>query len=238
MPQTSTNQSQHETRPKNATAHPGAPQLAGKRKRRTKAQIEADNKAAAEAKAAEEAKKLAGMKKIANLEMKINEEDSNDVTPKPKATSRPLRRTSSHMFIPLYKEGGPDFSEPLTEQTAPTDNEDNEYQQPTERETTDIEIEESAQPKKKQKKVKGQVREAIKAAGNEVVVRGEGITKAKNPVDSDNACGNREANHGTNSHATGLVLPFLICPYLPCSHLTNQPFSISRSIAIPTLKGE
>jgi len=66
MPQTSTNQSQHETRPKNATAHPGAPQLAGKRKRRTKAQIEADNKAAAEAKAAEEAKKLAGMKKIAN----------------------------------------------------------------------------------------------------------------------------------------------------------------------------
>ena len=138
------------------------------------------------------------------------------------------------MFIPLY---GPDFSEPLTEQTAPTDNKDDEYQQPTERETTNIEIEESAQLKKKQKKVKGQVREAIKAAGNEVVVHGEGITKGKNPVDSDNAHGN-EANHGTNSHATGLVLPFLICPYLPCSHLTNQPFSISRSIAILTLKGE
>ena len=142
------------------------------------------------------------------------------------------------MFISLHKKGGLDFNEPLIKQTVPTDNEDNEYQQPTERKTTDIEIKEWAQLKKEQKKVMSQVREAIKAARNEMVVCGEGITKCKNPVDSDTAHSNCKANHGTNSHVTGLVLPFSSCPYLPCSHLINQPFSISRSIATLTLKGE
>jgi hypothetical protein len=98
MARPSSNQSQVATCPKNTNAHPGEPDQVAKRKRHTKAQIEADNKAAAEAKAAKEAKRKAGLKEIADLEMQLDEEDSNDVTPKVKNTShgRPLRRTSSH----------------------------------------------------------------------------------------------------------------------------------------------
>ena len=108
---------------------------------------------AAEAKATMEAKKQAGMKMIVNLEQKIDEDNSNDVTPKPKATYKlhPLRRMSSHLFIPLNN-SAPDFSEPVTEQTSTED----EYQQPTERETdTDIEFEEDLAPPKKKEKGEG-----------------------------------------------------------------------------------
>jgi hypothetical protein len=229
MPQTSSNKSQPVTRAKNANTHPGEPDVVAKRKRRTKAEIAADNKAAAEAKAAVEAKKQAGMKKIANLEKKIDEDNSNDVTPKPKATykPRPLRRTSSHLFIPLDN-SAPDFSEPVTEQTGTED----EYQQPTERETdTDIEFEEDLAPPKKKKKVKGQVREAIKAAGKEITVREEGMPKGKQPVD---ARVNREAGHGTSSHAIGLVFPFSSNLRYQCSPLIIPHFFISRLIAIPS----
>jgi hypothetical protein len=63
-----------------------------------------------------------------------------------------------YLFIPLNN-SGPDFSEPVTEETG--DGTEDRYQQPTERESTDIEFEELALPKKN-KKVKGQVREAIR----------------------------------------------------------------------------
>ena len=234
MPQTSSNQPQLVTRAKNATTHPGEPDVVVKRKRRTKAQIEADNKAAAEVKAAEEAKRQTGMKKIADLEKTIDEDDLNDVTPKPKATyrPRPLRRTSSHLLIPLNN-SGPDFSEPVTEQTG--NGTEDEYQQPTERESTDIEFEEESAPPKKKKKVKSQVREAIKAAGKEMMmVREEGITKGKMPVDSDMVRGKREAGHGTSSHTIGLVFPFLSHLCCQCSPLIIPHFSISRLIAIPS----
>jgi hypothetical protein len=115
--------------------------------------------------------------------------------------SHPLRQTSSHLFINPYNNSGPDFSEPMTEQMC--DATENEYQQPTEKESTNIEVEEESAQQKKKKKVKGQVREAIKATGKEMTVCGEGITKGKQPVDSDTVCGNREAGHGTSSHATG-----------------------------------
>ena len=71
LPQTSFNQTQPVTQAKNATTHPGVPDLIGKWKHCTKAEIEADNKVAAKAKAAEQTKREAGMKKIASLEMKI-----------------------------------------------------------------------------------------------------------------------------------------------------------------------
>ena len=121
---------------KNVTVHPGVLDQTVKRKCRTKAQIEADNKVAEEAKAAEEAKRKAGLKKIANLERKLDEEDLNDVTPKAKATlcRRPLRRTSSHLVIPLYADKTPNFSEPLTEQTS--EGTTDEYEQSSEREVT------------------------------------------------------------------------------------------------------
>ena len=72
MPQTSSNESHPVTWLKNATMHPGTPNMVGKRKCHAKAEIEADNEAAAEAKAAEEAKRQAGLQKIADLEMRID----------------------------------------------------------------------------------------------------------------------------------------------------------------------
>ena len=72
MSQTSSNKSHSVTQLKNATTHPGAPDMVGKWKCHTKAEIEADNKVAAEAKAAEEAKRQAGLQKIADLEMRID----------------------------------------------------------------------------------------------------------------------------------------------------------------------
>ena len=87
MLQTSSNKSHPVTWLKNATMHPGTPNIVGKRKCHAKAEIEADNEAAAEAKAAEEAKRQAGSQKITDLEMRIDQNDSNDVTPKPKTIS-------------------------------------------------------------------------------------------------------------------------------------------------------
>ena len=81
MPQTSSNKSHPVTWPKNATTHPGTPNMVGKRKHRTKAEIEADNKAA------EEVKRQAGLQKITNLQMRIDQNNSNNVTPKPKTIS-------------------------------------------------------------------------------------------------------------------------------------------------------
>ena len=98
--------------------------MVGKRKHRTKVEIKADNKAASEAKAAEEAKRLDGLKKIANLEMMINEEDSNNITPKPKKQLHPLQRTNSYLFLPFGNDRNHDLSEPLTELTAGDGTED------------------------------------------------------------------------------------------------------------------
>ena len=191
------NQTQLATHPQNATAHPGKPN-APKRKRRTKAQIEADKKAA------EEARQIAGMKRIAKLELKMDQDDANDVTPKPTSTSRqprPLRRTSSH--YPLFDSRNPDFSEPLTEPGA------DEYEQPTEAESQTGDDEE--QPKKKAKKDKGTTRVAIKAAGEEMVHEEERLATDKNELKGKNVGGkhgNKEADHGTSNHSTGFVFPF------------------------------
>ena len=62
-----------------------------KRKYCTKATIEADNKAALEKKAAKEAKRFDRLKKIANLDMMINEDNSNNVMPRPKRQPHPLQ---------------------------------------------------------------------------------------------------------------------------------------------------
>ena len=77
-----------------------------KRKCCTKVEIEADNKAASEMKAAEEAKRLDGLKKIANHEMMINEEDSNNITPKPKKNNcTPFKEQTAISFFPLVTTG-------------------------------------------------------------------------------------------------------------------------------------
>ena len=209
MLQRSSNSNHPTTQAKNGNTHPGVPDLVGKRKCRTKVEIEADNKAASEVKAAEETKRLDGLKKIANLEMLINE-DSNDITPKPKKQLHPLQRTNSYLFLSFGNNRNHDLSEPLTELTARDGTED-EYQQKTSEQykwtDTDVKDEENlAQPKKKKAKV--QVREVIKAAGREI---GQGWLM--DTVDC-------EAGHGTKTQATRLAFPFLSCPY-PCSRLID-----------------
>ena len=99
MPQRSSNSNPPVTQAKNANAHPEVPDLVRKRKCHTKAEIKANNKAASEVKAAEEAKRLDGLKKIANLEMTIDEEDSNDIMPKPKKTTMPPS-TNQQLCLP------------------------------------------------------------------------------------------------------------------------------------------
>jgi hypothetical protein len=151
------------TRAQNAETHPGA---LAKRKRRTKAEIEADNKKAEEAKAAKQAKKTAGLKKIADLEEKIEEDDANDATPRPKFPRGkiPLRRTSSHLLIPLYDDN---YSEPLTEDL---NNASDEYNPPTDApDATDVEEEPAKKRVKepKTKEPKPKVRDAINAARKE-----------------------------------------------------------------------
>ena len=213
MPQKSSNPKQLTTRASNAKAHPGAPDLVGKRKHRTKAEIEADNKAASDAKAAKEAKRLDGLQKIASLEMAINEEDSNDVTPKPRKQPRPLRRTKGYLNLPLDNDNDHEPSEPLTE-LAPDGTED-EYQLEENKQDdhTDTDIEEEdeerlAQPKRK--KVKVQVRQMIKSVGREI---GQGQLKKRSDTVVD-----REAGHGNKIQATGLVFPF--SPLMSLSLLT------------------
>ena len=198
MPQRSSNSNPPVTQAKNANAHPGVPVLVRKRKCHTKAEIKANNKAASEVKAAEEAKRLDGLKKIANLEMTIDEEDSNDIMPKPKKQPCPLQQTNSYVFLPLCNDRNHNLSEPLTELSAPDGTEDK-YQPETgnqyKRTDTDIEGEgELAQPKKK--KVKVQVREVIKAASREI----------------GQLMKNHEAGHETETQAARLVFPFL-SPY-------------------------
>ena len=113
--------------------------------------------------------------------------------PKPKVTYRlcPLQYTSGHLFIPLDN-STPDFSELVTEQTGYGTKD--EYQQLTERESTDVEIEDKLTPPKKRKKLKSQVREAIKVTGKKIAVHEMCV---------DLVHVKHEAGHGTSNHAVG-----------------------------------
>ena len=115
-----------------------------------------------------------------------------------------LQQTNSHLLIPLYNNNSPGFNKPAIKQTG--NGTDDEYQQPAGRESTDIKEKESVQPKKK---VKGKVREAIKAVGKEMMVHREETTHGEKAVNLDTACGIHKANHGTINHVTRLVFPFL-----------------------------
>jgi hypothetical protein len=88
------------TRTSNADKHPG---LQGKRKRRTKAEMDEDRQLKAEEK---ERKKSDNEKKIARIAVLENKMAVEDVetreAPAPRPHPRPLRRTSSHAQIPLY----------------------------------------------------------------------------------------------------------------------------------------
>ena len=150
------------TRPQNANIHPGA---TIKRKRRTKAEMEADRKKAEEAKKEKLAKKTAGLKKIAELEERMVEEDENDATPRPKVPQhhpRALRRRSSHLEIPLYSEDSRKSVE-----IASTFSVD-EYHPPTDEPRMD-DTNEAEQPARKKAKSKEKVRDIISAARKETI---------------------------------------------------------------------
>jgi hypothetical protein len=94
MPAQSTTNTRRTTRAKNTAgemlhpaskAHPASDDKAKalKRKRRTKAEIAADRKAEEEAKAAQVMKKQAQIKQLAKLEEKLDEDDTNELTPRP-----------------------------------------------------------------------------------------------------------------------------------------------------------
>ena len=130
------------THAKNADTHPGI--VEPKQKCRNKAEIEADKKAAQEAKDAVEAKKKAGLTKIAKLEERMEQDNANNATPRPKPVPRrALRRTYT---VADLTAGDRDTSEPPTD--APTDVD--EFQATTESELSDVT--ETEQPAKKKMK--------------------------------------------------------------------------------------
>lgn len=123
----------------------------------------------------------------------------------------PLRRTSSHAFIPLYSQptGSNDhtFSEPLTEQE--TDNATDIYKQRTEvAETTDTETEQPLKKKAKQKQPKPKARDAIKAACLESVAAVQSGGEDNESVSSNVVVAN-------GNQKSGLVFPF---SYTPLNH--------------------
>jgi len=104
------------TRAQNAHVYPGLQVQGQKRHRRTKAQIEADNKQAGEEKLTKDAKKKAGLKKIATIEAR-QENEISDVTPRPTRKAA-QKHTSSHAHIPLHSD---DNSQTETEGPAASD---------------------------------------------------------------------------------------------------------------------
>jgi hypothetical protein len=192
------------TRTKNADAHPGHQVQGPKRKRRTKAEMEADRKREEEAKKAQEKKKLEGLKKIAEIEDKIEEQDADDTTPRPRRKTAPLRRTSTHAFIPLYND---DSDEPPTEgpkSPNPSDGPgfDHEY---LDGEKTDTEDDDDKPAKKKAKELKAK-EPKLKARDTIIAVRNElaSINVTEGERGGKGAEGMRQVDkdsHGKKAHA-------------------------------------
>jgi hypothetical protein len=93
------------TRATNASIHPGNLVNAATRKRRTKAQIAADNAAKAAQEAAKRKVAKDNLKRVADLEKSIAEEDAHELTPRPRRP-RPRQaapsQTTDDVRIPLY----------------------------------------------------------------------------------------------------------------------------------------
>lgn len=157
------------TRSKNATQHPGL--LDQGSQRRSKTEAAAERQAKAKAKEDKAIAKAAGIKRVAEFEKADAEKNALDATPR----APPLRRTSSHAFIPLYAKQRTPESVDVKMSDASEDASENEAlsQRVEDDETTDTE---EAPPPKKKKKVtetvvpkavkapKVKVRDAIKAA--------------------------------------------------------------------------
>jgi hypothetical protein len=168
------------TRTTNANTHPGNLVNATTRKRRSKAQIAADNAAKA-AKEAEK-KKVAenNLKRVAGLEKSIAEEDANEATPRPRRP-RPRRvapsQTTDDARIPLYA----DESDQGMDNNDPGNTTTDDYKPETdaasvlESQGDDAEdsVTEDQPPKKKQKKpgVRDEIRKINDKAVSEAIVK-------------------------------------------------------------------
>ena len=130
------------------------------------------------------------MKKIANVKEKIQEEDANDVTPRPKFPREkvPLRRTSSHLLIPLIWSDSPDG--PLTDDIGNTSDE-YKPKEPVDGDGPETEPDEPEGPplKKKGRDVKDpkpKVREMINAAHKEAgAIKGGAVLNERQSIRVD-----------------------------------------------------
>lgn len=167
------------TRTKNVNQHPGHLVTAGTRKRRTKAQIAADDAKIA-AKEAEELEALKGViQRVADLERSISHEDENESTPRPRTAPKPiikgLSRTRSYALIPQAAEESDCDMDGETELTEAEDiykpesasDAASESQSQTDN-AHDTDSAEDLPPKKKQKKGKTTVRDKIKTINDDV----------------------------------------------------------------------
>jgi hypothetical protein len=157
------------TRAANAEVHPGL--TTGGRKRRTKAQIEADNAA----KAAKQQATQQLLQRIADLEKQLGQEDNTTPRPRPRPKPRQkiLDQTTDQTTIAsdADKEMGDNESGNATEdEYKPNMDILTEYQ--TEETGTQDSATEDQPPKKKQRKGKTAVRDTIKAIKEKTV--GEG----------------------------------------------------------------
>lgn len=189
------------TRTKNSNQHPGQVVTAGTRKRRTKAQIAADNAEIA-AKEAAELEALKGViQRVADLERSISREEENESTPRPrvapKLATKGLSRTRSYAVLPqVAGKSDCDMDEDVTESEAEDviESEDvyrpksasdaaSESQTDNAHDTDSTDAAEGLPPKKRQKKGKTTFRAEIKSI-NEVarmsgVVQGESVSGDK-----------------------------------------------------------
>lgn len=183
------------------------------RRRRTRAQIEADDVAEA-AKAAEAtAAKQAKIQMVADLEDKISEENSVDVTPRPQ---RPLpqrkaglRRCETYIEASSSSDEGMKVDDNLTS--------DVDFAQPTEGDG-DTDIEEVGGPTKKVKVAKLRIRDAVDMArrASEGMKEGEVGSKPSNGGRRHMCDGNDKLNV-TNKVPTEMFVPFLLS--LSCSQI-------------------
>jgi hypothetical protein len=148
------------TRRTNADSHPGDVVEKQKRKRRTKAEIEADKAEKARLKEEQLEKKTQGVKRIAQIENTIAEEDANLVTPKPRPKPRPLQRTTAYLTLPQQI---PEDDRPVPREVPSDGPETSDYEPPSvkEHETSEVEMTgedtedmDGSPPKKKGKSAK------------------------------------------------------------------------------------
>jgi len=191
------------TRTTNSSIHPGDLVNATTRKRRTKAQIAADNAAKAAQEAAKKKVTKDNLERVAVLEKSIAEEDANESTPRPR---RPCPRraapSQTTVKIPLYADesdqgDNDDLGDTTADEYKPQTDAASESALESQPGGDDADSEdlvtEDQPPKKKQKKLA--VRDEIKKINDKAAASGGD--------DSESSGGKRAADKGPNKAISG-----------------------------------